>query len=251
MSQPSQGLVDTRADAIAYMRDRIRDSSSQILLAADVDTLSALEDQLAAATDRGVLVSIAVYDVVDGVPATLPIERMASIVRTIAAVPGHTLCSCDRQRGLIALTDLFGGAEGASGVTYDSPLLAHLANAWFMSHPWESGGEVYATDPVALPETFADFRRAVVHATLYLRSDRRIAVTATVRPTGGGPVETVTGQVVSTRQQYLYPKMSSFYGEASLLVRTDEGRVSVGDHDAYVEDYGADSVTLEYMDERA
>lgn len=64
------------------------------------------------------------------------------------------------------------------------------------------------------------------------------------RSRGRRSVEDVRGRLVETRQSLVDPRSAEFGMENTLVVETDDGRVTVGGTGGFLEDYEAVSVTL-------
>lgn len=240
--------IESRAAVVDRLRRHCRGADGQLLLAVPASVLAEVDDALAAAEDA--LRVVIVY----GTPADVraateyDISDLATVARTWDVTPGFTLSVADETGGLMAPNALARGDDAGTGVVFGDPRLYHLASAWFMAHPWEMGTEWYIAGPPVLPATYEDFRQATLQATLVLDADRRVRVEATAKPTREDTgFRTVTGQLVATRQQFVYPKLSSVYGETRIVLRNDDGRVTIGGLDAYLEDYEARSVTLRPM----
>lgn len=247
---PGFDTIASRADAIEYICSNVSTADSQVVLAIPVSVLPDVEDALAAAGDD-VLRCLLLYGEEPTLESTLShdIGSLASVVRLWDVEPGFTIFIADHGAGLMVQNGLFDGTDARGGVSFSGPETYHMAYAWFIAHPWEMGTECYTADPPTLPQTYDDIRQATFQATLLLHDNRQVQVTMQARPTDDpGVFETIQGQLVSTRQQFLYPKLSSVFGETSIHVRTADGRVSVGGLDAYFEDYEAASITLEPLE---
>lgn len=244
----TSATIESRAAVLDRLRRHCRGVEGQLLLAVPASVLSEIDDALATAEDA--LRVVMIY----GTPAEVraatdhDISDLATVARTWDVTPGFTLSVADETGGLMAPNALVRGDDAGTGVVFGDPRLYHLASAWFMAHPWEMGTEWYIAGPPVLPATYEDFRQATLQATLALDADRRVRVDATAKPTGEDTeFRSVTGQLVATRQQFVYPKLSSVYGETTIVFRDEDGRHTIGGMDAYLEDYEAKSVTLQPM----
>lgn len=244
----TSATIESRAAVLDRLRRHCREFEGQLLLAVPASVLGDIDDALAAAEDA--LRVVMIY----GTPAAVraatdhDISDLATVARTWDVEPGFTLSVADESGGLMVPNDLVRDGAEETGVVFGDPRLYHLASAWFMAHPWEMGTEWYIAGPPVLPATYEHFRQATLQATLALDADRRIRVEATAKPTGEDTgFGTVTGQLVATRQQFVYPKLSSVYGETTIVIRDGDGRHTIGGLDAYLEDFEARSVTLRPM----
>lgn len=249
METPPSRRIHGRRDAIEYVQEHIRQSENEVLLALPAPVIPSLESALLQARQNGALVVLLAYGSVDTLRSETEqdITDLASVVRVWESEMGFSWFVSDQQDGLIAYNRQFTDpdAEGYAAV-YSDKMIYHLAYGSFMAHPWERGVECATTDPDPLPAHFDDFRHATFQATLWLQRNEPIRIRATARPPREeGPFREVTGQVVSTRQQFLTPKLSSMFGEKTILARTEDGLETFGGLDAYLEDYETKAVTLE------
>lgn len=242
--------IHSRDTAVEYIETHLADATEEVLLSAPLSVVQAVETELRRAQEDGVLVVLLIYGTNESVAGEIDydLEEIGSVVRVWDAEFGFTIFVTDQQTGLVALNRLLSEPEADEyGIVYSDKLIYHLAYGWFMAHPWERGTEWATADPEPLPAAFDDFRHGTFQATLWLRRDREIRVRATARPPGGeGQFSEIVGQVVSTRQQFVAPKLSSMFGETTILARTDDGVESFGGLDAYLEDYETRSMTLEH-----
>ena len=158
-----------------------------------------------------------------------------------------TMITADRTRSLVAPHEMIARANsGERAITFTQDQLAPVMVGSFFGNYWPMAKEVYVADPHELPRTYADFRQAVLQATLRMRADAPLTATVRGRPThdADGPDE-ITGRIVGVRQGLVEPANNSFPVEAALVVATDEGEYLVGGEGAFVEDYEAEEVVLE------
>jgi hypothetical protein len=110
------------------------------------------------------------------------------------------------------------------------------------------GHEVHVADPPELPRRYPTFRGGVLGATLHLRQGAKILTTCEVVAKGGEeiPQTEITGLTLDVRQGLVYPTTNRFPSENGMVLRVDDERVTVGGVGAYIEDYAAETVTLEH-----
>jgi hypothetical protein len=117
-----------------------------------------------------------------------------------------------------------------------------------MTQHWDNGEEVYVTPAPELPHDCANLRDAALGATLHLRAGNTVGFEAEVREAPAEddePWRPLSGQLSMTRQSFVDPSTTSFFGEVGLIgYCEDEGRVTMGGYGAYSEDYEARNVTL-------
>lgn len=238
--------IETRQDVIETLREHFDRVHGQLLLALPAEALSYLDDVLAAIGDD-VLRALFIYGDEEDVRAATDrdISDLATIARLCDLETGFTVSIADHTAGLMIENSVLTDDADQQGIVFGDPRLYHLAKAWFIAHPWEMGEQWHIDSPPELPATYDDFGLATLQATLTLQADIPVTVEAMAKPTDENrEFDIVRGQLVSTRQQFVYPKLSTVFGETTIFVRTDEGRVSMGGLDAYFEDYEARSVTL-------
>jgi hypothetical protein len=234
----------TTAEAVVErLSDLARTAERKMAVSVPAGTLPSVRESLRAAVDDGVLVLLLVsgYDPVEP-------EKVEGVTTVARNWEGHAplICTADGERALFAPGPFIAGERVDRPAAFvDHPALAHALFGEFVGNYWLSGAEAYTLDPPALPMTFEDFRHAVVQATLRLRERETVHARVEGRPVGGPDVDTIVGTVVNARQSFVYPVTSSFPVETSLGIRTTDGLVTVGGWGAFVEDYEAETVTLE------
>jgi len=238
-------VIKSRVTVVKRIRSLLADAESEVTLSITAKHLPEVREALAAAVDRGVLVLLVVSDADDGLDAD-GLGDVASVVRTWSeAMP--TLLTVDSAAGVIAPPELLRRSEtDRQAIRFSQEQLAPVIVGSFFGNYWPMAEEVYVADPHDLPETYADFRQAVLQATLHLRAGTDLVATVRGRRLNAedGP-DQLEGRVVAVRQGLVEPANNSFPVEAALVVETGAGRYSVGGDGAFVEDYEAEEVLLE------
>ncbi|WP_281194850.1 TrmB family transcriptional regulator sugar-binding domain-containing protein [Halorubrum sp. F4] len=250
-------VVKSRVTVIKRIRSLLEDADAELTLSIPVKHLATVRDALAAALDRGVLVLLVVTDVEDAAEVRdvlgdaegadpMDLEALASVVRTWGeAMP--TMLTVDSARGLVAPPELLRRSDSdRQAIVFAQAQLAPVIVGAFMGNYWPAAAEVARAEPAPLPVEYDDFRQVVFEATLHLRAGRTIRATVAGRriDEGAEPVE-VTGRVRSVKQAMVEPTNNEFPVENSLTVETEDGVVSVGGRDAFVEDVEAELTRLE------
>jgi sugar-specific transcriptional regulator TrmB len=240
-------VIKSRVTVLKRIRSLIDDAEEEVTLSIPKENLDEVADSLRAAVDRGVLVLLVVADP-DGT-ADLPLDGVASVVRAWTE-PMPTMLTTDQRVGLVAPTEMIiRSNSGARAIAFTEPRLGPVIVGSFLGNYWPMAEEVYVAEPMALPETYTDFRQTVFQATLHLRADTPLRARIRGRRTRGGETEDeLVGRVVDVRQGLTEPANNAFPVENTLVVETDDGLVTVGGGGAFIEDFEAESVTLEAID---
>lgn len=230
-----------------HLQALVEDAQRELTLSVPEPVLDQLRPALSDAVDRGVIVLLLVYGG----------ENTPDSLDGIATLVAYD----DGLSPLIAMADgdltAFGWAWATDPSADDQRLSVlnntHFANAIygeFVGNQWANAKELYSAPPPSLPLTTTAMRRAVLVATLHLRRQRRIRAVCTASPAGRTPsgLATVDGRVIGVRQAFIYPRTNRFPSESALVLRTDEGRATVGGLGAYEEEYAATEITLETVD---
>ncbi len=103
--------------------------------------------------------------------------------------------------------------------------------------------EAYTTDPDPLPAMYHNFRHAVLQATLHLRADHDIHVSADVRAVqADDDTTTIERTVVETRRGLVEPETGSHPIEHTLVVDIGDRTVSLGGSGSFLEGHETDAV---------
>ena len=218
-----------------------------MLLSIPADVVPAVREVLAAAIDSDVAVLLLLYG--DGeVPGD--IDRLATVVRRLQ---GRTplICLVDQVTTLLGWPWVLSTASDDTAATaVESRHITMGLFGEFVGNYWSMGREVHVADPPELPRHYPTFRAGVLGATLHLRRGAEVRTTCEVVAEGGTevPRTEITGLALDVRQGLVYPTTNRFPSENGMVLRVDGERVTVGGVGAYVEDYAAETVTLERMD---
>jgi len=223
----------------------VEKAETRVHVAVTPDHLDRLRDVLTDAHERGVAVHVLVHTPLGTDP---PDPEL---------VAGR--CREARHRGLqtpfVALVDrrhaCFSHPPHVAdryGVLVNDPVHTFVFHWYFMTCLWDHAGPLYSERSRAPPFEYVDLRQLVrdvgplldAGATVAVRvqgvdletgADRTVAGTVeAVRPTGGAPDDDPHVSVA---------------GQVTMVVETDEGRVSVGGWNAVVEDVEATRVVVE------
>ncbi|ELZ63087.1 MULTISPECIES: TrmB family transcriptional regulator sugar-binding domain-containing protein [unclassified Haloferax] len=233
-------VIKSRVTVLKRIGELVGRAESEITLSLPYDVLDEVEDELRAARERGVLVSL----VVSGVEPhdDLALDGVASLVRVWHELM-PTMLTVDSRTGLISPGEMVARSNSESqAIVFAQPHLGPVIVGSFFGNYWPMAAEAYTTDPDPLPATYHNFRHAVLQAALCERAGIDLDVTVTGRMVHtDGPTE-LHGRVVDIRQGLLEPANNSFPVENAFVVETDEGTYSIGGQGAFVEDFEADAV---------
>ncbi|WP_439028225.1 TrmB family transcriptional regulator sugar-binding domain-containing protein [Haloarchaeobius sp. DT45] len=241
-----EGMVTVehgREAALDRLADHVAAADREVVLLVPATVVEYLEDELAAARERGVLVAVLFAGGEQLTPATL--ARTTSVARRWdIADGGLSIAAFDGEASMVA---------GPGALTTDKALrTVFLADQFFeglafsacFGNFWPVAEDLYTADPEPLPRTFVSLRHAACTAALHLRDGRALTATVEAVESETGEQRTLSGQVINARQSIVSPITASFPLENSLILSSPFGRVSVGDEGAFFEDYGANEVKL-------
>lgn len=227
-------------------RRLVDDADRWIILVAPPDVVESVEDELARAVDRGILVLL--VTTVESVAADRALEDLATIVRTRDGPTGfqEVGLGVDKTKSLMVSSSVRLGDEHrySPALYLDDETIGVRSNNTLFGVEWRVAREHLVPDPVTLPYSSAFFRETLLQAALHRRDGTALRATVEGRSVDDGRCATVDGPVVEVRQGIVEPYGQSFLGERTLVLETDEGRATVGGPPATLEDYAADTVTL-------
>ena len=235
-------VIKSRETVYKRIRELIADSESELTLSLPADRLSMVESELRAAVDRGVLVLLLLTET-DSCPDGAA-EGLASITR-IWQEPMPAMVTVDDRVGLVAPAEMLAsGHTDTQAIVFTHPQLGPVIVGSFVGNYWPVATEVAVADPLALPMTESDVRKAVVQATLWLQREADLRARIEGRWIDTRDSVEFEGNVVTTVQGIVEPTNSRFPIEASLTLEYDDMQVTVGGEGAFIEDIEAERVTL-------
>lgn len=245
-TQPTQQfeVVKSRVTVLKRVQRLLSAASEEVTLSVPASLLPEIQDELQATIDRGVLVLLLVTcEQQDDLPDR--IAEMASAVRVWQEF-APMLLTVDRQQGIVAPNEmLMKSNTGKQAIVVAQQQLVPVFVGSFLGNYWPMANEVYVTEPASLPQHHDGFRHAVLQAELHRRSGQSLAARIEARPIDSDDdYHDVNGPIVDIRQSLTQPATNSFPVENTLVVETDDGRVSIGGSGAFIEDYEANEITL-------
>ncbi len=240
-------VIKSRVTVIKRLREYIKSAEEELVIAVPESYLPEVAEQLGAAIDRGVLVLLLVSDVNDPEHVLDGIDRpVGSVIRTWElGMP--VLLAADEQLGIASPAEMVSRANSDDrAIAIVQGQIVPIIAGSFLANYWPFAQQHSVVDPVELPTTYRSFRHATLQATLHNQAEATIYARATAQPVDtDDPFTTLEGTVVETRQGMVEPRTNTIPIEHTIIVETDEGTVSVGGPDSFLEDYEARKVTLE------
>jgi len=240
-------VIKSRVTVIKRLREYIKSAEQELVIAVPEGYLPEVAEQLGAAIDRGVLVLLLISDVDNPEHVLDDIERpVGSVIRTWElGMP--VLLAADEQLGIASPAEMVSRANSDDrAIAIVQGQIVPIIAGSFLANYWTLAEQHSVVDPVELPATFRSFRHATLQATLHNKAEATIYAQATAQPVNtDDPFTTLEGTVVKTRQGLVEPLTNTIPIEHTILIETDEGTVSVGGPDSFLEDYEARKVTLD------
>ncbi|MBX0286325.1 hypothetical protein EGH22_08305 [Halomicroarcula sp. F28] len=242
---PCIEAIDGSASIRTRLRALLAEARREVLLSIPVEAVPVVRDRLGTAIENDVAVLLLLYG--DGeVPDDL--DELATVVRRL---PGQVPLTClvDQWLTLLGWPWVLSDSSDDTLATFvDSSHITLGLFGEFVGNYWSMGREIHVADPPTLPRHYPTFRGGVLGATLHLRQGSKIQTTCKIAASGETalPETEITGLALDVRQGLVYPMTNRFPSENGMVLRVDGERVTVGGVGAYVEDYAAESVTLEH-----
>jgi sugar-specific transcriptional regulator TrmB len=236
---PEIQIIRSRDTALKRLRSAIDGAELGLFLAIPHAIYPAVESELRAAVDRGVLVFLLLGEFDVETLDAGEFEGVADAVRYWhAALP--FLYVVDDDSAMIGDSDLLLRQNSdEEAVTVSQEHLTGSILGMYLSAYWSTATELYVTEPDPLPGTYDWFRAAVLHAYLHHQQGTELWVEAT-----SVDGDEVFGRVKEVRQALVEPSTNGYTLEMCLVLETRDGEVTFGGPGAFIEDYEAESVTL-------
>jgi sugar-specific transcriptional regulator TrmB len=216
-----------------------------------LDQYERLEETLADAYDRGVYVQVSLY-APDDEPLPDPGEfaGVCTEVRRLS-FPKPFLVLTDRQRVSFSPK---GRSMDEYGVVVDDRATAFVFHWFFLTACWEVYEPIHADPRDTPPLTFVEITDAVryledlVHegATVHIRVEGYSVRTGRHRSVSGTVVD--VDYVGHEGNGAEAPSLVQLAAQATLIVETDDGMLTVGGEGALAEDVSADRIVVERVD---
>lgn len=245
--QEGMKVLKSRKTVIEKIEQLIAASEDRIAISLPVDVVRTLRGALEEAVDNGVTVLLVLFEdpIGESMAPDIPLEGLAHVVR-YRDMEMPILIAADRKFALVSPRGAITQPSSQVNAIYfgQSYLESVVFNA-LMNSDWLIADEIYTIRPADLPQTYTNFRHAVVDAALHSKNGARLKAEVEVRLCGDSKKATeLTGEIVDLKQRLVAPVGDASPGQCCMLIRTDDGVVTVGGKDAHMENYRAYSTTL-------
>jgi sugar-specific transcriptional regulator TrmB len=242
-------VIKSRPTVLKRIESLLESAEEEVTLTLPASLLSQLQPTLRETIDRGVLVLL----LLSGPEAEdYPIEQLDGVASAVRVWHARAplMLTVDRARGLIAPNEILTQSNSdTNAISLAQRQLVPVLVGSFLGNYWPVAEELHVTRPSDLPQTFTDFRHAVLQVALHKQRGDDIVATVTGRPVKSeNGTETIEGEVVNVQQGLVKPATNSFPVENAFAVDTDDGRFTIGGRGAFVEDMEAEEVHLERRD---
>lgn len=233
-------VMRTRITLTKRIRSLIDTAESELALSLPVGALEDFADDLRAARERGVLVML----IVTHYETPPDVSDIADLVR-IEEYSKTSVVAADARAAMVMTANMLmqTNTDDFALACYDSRI-GRLGFSGFIGNVWLRADEYHIADPVDLPATFDHIRHAVLHATLHRRAGTDLTVDVEGRWVDANEPVSIEGRLIDTTQGLIEPRSASFPSEMSLRLETEQGEVTVGGWDAYLEDIEMRTITI-------
>ncbi|GAB7018576.1 TrmB family transcriptional regulator [Halostagnicola bangensis] len=243
-------VIKSRQTVLKRIETLLRNAETEVTLSLPTEVLPQIRSTLEETVDRGVLVLLLLSATDENDPDIATFTGTASTVRTWdALVP--TMMTTDQRHGLLAPSQLLTSTTSETkAIALSQEQLVPVFVGSFLANYWPTADERYVTTPATLPETYDGFRNAVFQVALHEAANTSLEATVTGSPVGERDLpSTLSGPVLSVQQSLVRPVTSTFPVENSFEIDVDGERYKIGGRGAFLEDFEAESVALEYLEE--
>lgn len=241
-------IVHSRATVRNRIQRSLADATEEAVLVAPTPEVTHLEDELAAARDRGVFVYLLAVTPLSATGAVdWPVA--ADVVRTWDAAPPVTVI-VDERRGIFGPHGILTGRHGDDyALSFSQREVAGGFLGNVVANFWPMGTERHVTDADPLPAAYDHLRTAATNAALHRAAGRDLLADVTLVDIESDTEERhERAPVVGVRQNLVGEPTNDFPMENSLVFELPSGRVAAGNVGGgigpFYEGYGASSVRL-------
>jgi sugar-specific transcriptional regulator TrmB len=242
--EPQQfDVIKSRVTVVKRLSEYIANAESEIMLSVPQQHLSEIASELSAAVDRGVLVMLVVNSA-DRLDAA-DVAGKASVARAWKQEMPIML-TVDGQYGLVAPADMVIRTNSDQrAIAFVQQQIVPILSGSFLGNYWPMATEIHVGEPRDLPATYRSFRHLVLQATLRLRADEDVAITADVQPVQAtDDPGTIECRIVDTRQGMVEPQTNAYPIEHTLVVELGDETATIGGPGSFLEDYEAGEARL-------
>ena len=242
-------VLKSRSTVINKIDELIAGAEKQIALCLPAVVIPTLEETLRDAVDRGVFMLLLVFEDPNRT-TTDPLEDVAldGIAHAIryreTNLPIHVSIDADSalvaSRGVITQPD-----SSANALFLGQPYMQTIVFSSLNNSLWLNSEEIHVTSPHDLPHTYTNIRRAAVDAVLHQEMGRELFAEIEARRTDHPEsVVNIHGEVTGVKQRHVDPTTDPRPRQCCLCIRTDGETVTVGNPNAFFEDYRGYKTTL-------
>lgn len=242
-------VLKSRSTVINKIEELIDGAEDQVAISLPAVVIPTLSETLRDAVDRGVFVLLLVFEDPnqnDTDPLSdVTLDGIAHALRyRDTKLP--ILLSVDTESALVASRGVITQPDSSANALFlGQPYMQTVVFSSFNNSLWVNSEEIHVTDPHQLPHTYTNIRRAAIDATMY--SEQGVTLTAEIeaRETEQpDAVVNIVGEVVGVKQRHINPTTDARPRQCCLCVRDGDETVTVGNHNAFFEDYRAYKTTL-------
>ncbi|WP_266081790.1 TrmB family transcriptional regulator [Haladaptatus caseinilyticus] len=235
---------------IERAEESIRDTTNQVHISVTPDQYYELAPALQACHENGVFVSVS-FNTTHEEPTELPSDEELDGIVTEARhrhLPAPFLVLADREIACFAPHKKL----AQYGAVFEDETLAYVFHWYFEAALWESWPLIYTSHDDSLPAEYVNIRRCIRDIAPLLSDGATIHATARGRKIGLKQTQTLSGEITDILyatgdhyEQDQIPSLSSLAGQATIVLRTDDGKFGVGGWGAVLEDLEADRIIIE------
>lgn len=240
-------VLKSRSTVVNTIIELIKDANTRIAMTVPANALPMLVDPLREAVSRDVAVLLLVFEG-ESNTAGLPDVDLDGVAHAIRYRNDEApvLLAIDKTTALVSPRGAITQPHSqVNAILFGQPYLESIVFTSLISAEWSNGDQIAVGSPSELPETYTNFRRAVIDAALHRQDGTELVAEIEARPRDHSEtVVDLEGEIVKVRQQLVEPETDPDPGQSCLQVRIDGEIVNVGGKDAHLEEYRAFSTTL-------
>ena len=236
---------------IERAEEAIQDATNQVQLSVTPEQYDRLVPALKTCYENDVFVSVSINTSYEQ-PTDLPTDEEFADVVTEARhrhLPAPFLVLVDRE---IACFAPHTEPTGQYGAVFEDETLTYIFHWYFEAALWESWAIVYTTHSETLPAEYVNIRRCIRDIAPLLADGATITATARGREMGRRQSISLSGEITDIlyangdiREGDQTPSLSTLAGQATIVLRTEDGEFGIGGWGAVLEDLEADRIIIE------
>lgn len=242
-------VLKSRSTVINKIDELISDAEKQIALCLPAVVIPTLEETLRDAVERGVFVLLLIFEEPNQTATDLlddiALNGVAHAVRyRDTNLP--ILVSIDDESALVASRGVITQPDSSANALFlGQPYMQTIVFSSLTNSLWINSEEIHVTSPHDLPHRYTNIRRAAVDAILHQKTGRELFAEIEARRTDNPEsVVNIRGEVAGVKQRHINPTTDARPRQCCLCIRADGETVTVGNPNAFFEDYRAYKTTL-------